>query len=255
MSAVPAEAPVEEAVRSRRAILLVVASRVLVVLAILVGAAVTVAARQQPAPLPDVVTVGSSDPTEDGAFRMATLVRAVEGAVAEAGGDLTELRVVALRTARARVTLRMVDPSTSPPDRIVTALRRRGLTDPEPTMIVPAAGGLRLDIAATAPLSTAPLPQLEEDAERSLASLLSDLVRRSGATLVRIVLPDEPTGPVRMEVAGTSGDVTALLGALEVSHTAPARFEQVLVRAAADRRTASIVFHERGPAPTAEPAE
>lgn len=242
--------PVEDAARSRRAIVLVIVSRVLIALAIIVAVGVTVAARQQPRAFP-VVAAASTIPTPAAGFRVASLVRAVEQAVALAGGQLGELRIVPLRADRATVTLRIIHPSASSPDRVVVALRRAGLADAVPTTIVPTAAGLRVDLRSTAPLWTAPLSPSDGVDERPLASQLSDLVARSGAKLVRIALPEIPEDPVRMEVSGSAEDVIDVLVALEAAHTAPARFEQVLVRSAVDLRTVSVVFQERRPAPAA----
>ena len=248
-----ADAPIET-VRARRAVVLAVASRTLVALIVLVGIGVVVAARQQPEPIPVMATTASPDPVEDRGLRIASLGAAIEDAVARTGAELRELRIVPARSDLARVTLRVVDPGAVSPDRIVGSLRRAGLADPEPTTIVPTVTGIRLDVTATARLSTAPLPQPEREGARPLASLLSDLVVRSGATLVRIALPDDSAGPVRMEVSGSASDIVDVLAALEAAHTAPARFEQVLIRSAADARTATIVFHERRPVAAIEPA-
>jgi len=250
MSTVEIDRPVEEAGRSARAVLLLTISRVLMGAGLLVGVAVVVASRQPQDPLPavPVASVRATVPTDG--LRMAPLVRAVADATTAAGADLAELQVTPETTGRARVALRViVGTGPAPADRVVAALRREGLVDPAPASVVPTSAGTRLDLTATAPLSTAPLPPPPPSDGRPLGNTLDDLVGRSGAALVRLSVPQEPGGAVRLQVSGDVDDIAGVLDALEAAHTAPARFEQVLLRGRVGAAVATIVFRERPAAP------
>lgn len=263
MSAEPVDI-VDVAVRRspRRALVQAIVSRGMMVLLVAVAGGALLAARADTTPV--LAPMGGDVPSDARALRptspagatMATILEGLEEASSGAAGRLAAVDVVVTPASRATITLTFEGSggTVTVADRIVGSLVRLGFDGPRPRSIVPTPSGSRIDVTTGRQLSVERLPS-RTDERRPLANLIADTVARSGAELVRLEVPDEAAGVVRLGLRGTVEDVVLAIALLEREHTAPVRFVSIGLRAVGEReREAALAFRVRDADPTTSQA-
>jgi hypothetical protein len=207
--------------RPDRAIALVVLSRTTLALMVGLGVWVGHVALHGPSG-PDALAIPRASVVLDTAGTdHAGLLEGVVESVRGAGGRVIELDVGAHVTRRAPVRLRVELPGrgAGEVDRLVRRVEAAGLEDVTPQGVTPVAGGVVLEIAGAVWLRGALGAEVRTDARAELV-VLSDIIERSGARLRRLELLNDGSG-VRLDVAGTTGELVALVATLEKGSISP----------------------------------
>jgi hypothetical protein len=232
--------------RPDRAIALVVLSRVTLVLMVALAAWAVHVALSGPSG-PDTLAVPRATVVLDSAGTdHASLLEGVLASVRGTGGRVVDLDIGAHVERRAPVRMRVVLPAggAGEVDRLVRRVVASGLEDVTAQGVTPVAGGVVVEMAATirlrgtgtaavgAVVGAGTAVETGTDPRAGLV-VLSEVVERSGVRLRRLELLGDGSG-VRVDVAGVTDELVALVATLERSHSSPLDFRSVRLRAGAD---------------------
>lgn len=239
--------------RPARAVALVIASRVvLVVLLIVAGAATWSALSPAQAGAGSreavVAPLRTGDEGPDDGVTLAELVGGIERAVVDAAADLAAFE--AGRPEARWVPVRLVvdvPGGTSSLTRVLAGIERVGVIEVRADAVTATPTGRRTEVTGRMLLSGRRLtPDGVVGRDARMVVALSEDVERAGARLRRLQV-EALDGPIiRVEVEGPSTAIVQLLATLELRYAAPARLESLSIRSVdAGERTATISFRPR----------
>jgi hypothetical protein len=218
--------------RPWRAVTLAWASRMALVVGLLVvGWAVVATSSADVQQLAAGVPVARAHEVEDGPGRTpASSLREIAARVERSGARLVALDLGRPDARSAAVRIDVITSTTHAAgiDRVVTALGRSGLTAVTPTSLHPVPSGVRVSLDADLQIRVAPLPPVVD--LRPVGVRIAETAEVAGVELRRLDVPPDLRSPVRLEARGDMEAVGELLERIETEHSAPLRFESVVVR-------------------------
>lgn len=177
---------------------------------------------------------------------VASLLRAVDVAVAGASGDLVVLATGRPEGRRLPLELDVrIGDGSAALAAVLTALTQSGVDAIGLHRITPTPDGFLASVTGHAQLSVERLPPSDAD-EGPLAVDLSRDVERSGVALRALDVEAEPGVVIRLEVEGDAERLAALVVLIEERYSAPARIARLHLRVLDDgRRRVGVTFRPR----------